>query len=58
MAAAIFRFIGGVGRNMIVAMVFASFMLLVVLVFGGFVLARGKNSSFSSVVISFLLLLH
>ena len=47
MAAAIFRFIGGVARNMIVANVFASFMLLVVMVLGGFILVRGKNSYFS-----------
>jgi len=43
MAAAIFRFIGGVARNMIVANVFASFMLLVVMVLGGFILVREKN---------------
>ena len=47
MAAALFRFIGGVARNMIVANVFASFMLLVVMVLGGFILVRGKNSYFS-----------
>ncbi|KAG2598998.1 ABC transporter G family member 36 [Panicum virgatum] len=42
MAAALFRFIGGVARNMIVANVFASFMLLVVMVLGGFILVREK----------------
>ena len=51
MAAALFRFIGGVARNMIVANVFASFMLLVVMVLGGFILVRGKNSYFSPFVI-------
>lgn len=45
MAASLFRFIGGAARNMIVANVFASFMLLVVMVLGGFILVRGKNSS-------------
>ncbi|CAD6230889.1 unnamed protein product [Miscanthus lutarioriparius] len=42
MAAALFRFIGGASRNMIVANVFASFMLLVVMVLGGFILVRDK----------------
>ncbi|KXG32868.1 ABC transporter G family member 36 [Sorghum bicolor] len=42
MAAALFRFIGGASRNMIVANVFASFMLLVVMVMGGFILVRDK----------------
>ncbi|CAL5003529.1 unnamed protein product [Urochloa decumbens] len=42
MAAALFRFIGGAARNMIVANVFASFMLLVVMVLGGFILVREK----------------
>ncbi|ONM41191.1 ABC transporter G family member 40 [Zea mays] len=42
MAASLFRFIGGVSRNMIVANVFASFMLLVVMVLGGFILVRDK----------------
>jgi len=47
MAAALFRFIGGAARSMVVANVFASFMLLVVMVLGGFILVRGKNSYFS-----------
>ncbi|CAO2175421.1 unnamed protein product [Urochloa humidicola] len=42
MAASLFRFIGGAARNMIVANVFASFMLLVVMVLGGFILVREK----------------
>ncbi|XP_062195514.1 ABC transporter G family member 36-like isoform X2 [Phragmites australis] len=42
MSAALFRFIGGAARNMIVANVFASFMLLVVMVLGGFILVRDK----------------
>ncbi|CAD6237901.1 unnamed protein product [Miscanthus lutarioriparius] len=40
MAAALFRFVSGVSRNMIVANVFASFMLLVVMVLGGFILIK------------------
>jgi ABC-type multidrug transport system permease subunit len=47
MAASLFRFIGGAARNMIVANVFASFMLLVVMVLGGFILVRGRNSHLS-----------
>ncbi|KAL6842534.1 hypothetical protein ACP4OV_027378 [Aristida adscensionis] len=42
MAASLFRFIGGAARNMTVANVFASFMLLVVMVLGGFILVRDK----------------
>jgi ABC-type multidrug transport system permease subunit len=41
MAAGLFRFLGGASRNMIVANVFSSFMLLVVMVLGGFILVRG-----------------
>ena len=41
MAAALFRFISGASRNMIVANVSASFMLLVVMVLGGFILQKG-----------------
>lgn len=42
MAASLFRFIGGAARSMIVANVFASFMLLIFMVLGGFILVRGK----------------
>ncbi|WVZ73261.1 hypothetical protein U9M48_021589 [Paspalum notatum var. saurae] len=42
MAAAVFRFIAGASRNMVVANVFASFMLLAFMVLGGFVLVRDK----------------
>ncbi|XP_022148619.1 pleiotropic drug resistance protein 1-like [Momordica charantia] len=41
MASALFRLIGALGRNIIVANTFGSFALLTVLVLGGFVLARG-----------------
>jgi ABC-type multidrug transport system permease subunit len=47
MAATFFQFISGAVRNMIVANVFASLMLLVVMVLGGFILVRGKCSYFS-----------
>ncbi|XP_076892789.1 pleiotropic drug resistance protein 1-like [Bidens hawaiensis] len=40
MASALFRFIGALGRNMIVANTFGSFALLLVFVMGGFVLVR------------------
>ncbi|KAL0536436.1 hypothetical protein IC582_025385 [Cucumis melo] len=40
MASALFRLIGALGRNIIVANTFGSFALLTVLVLGGFVLAR------------------
>ena len=46
MSSAIFRFIGGIARNMIVCNVIASFMLLVFMVLGGFILVRGKSSYF------------
>ncbi|XP_058208545.1 pleiotropic drug resistance protein 1-like isoform X2 [Rhododendron vialii] len=40
MSSALFRFMGGIGRNIIVANTFGSFALLAVLVLGGFVLSR------------------
>ena len=42
MASGMFRLIGALGLNMIVA--FGSFTLLGVLVLGGFILSRGKES--------------
>jgi hypothetical protein len=42
MASALFRFIGAVGRNVIVANTFGSFALIVILVLGGFILSRGE----------------
>jgi hypothetical protein len=42
MASALFRFIGAVGRNVIVANTVGSFALLAVLVMGGFILSRGE----------------
>lgn len=46
MAASLFRFVGGAARNMIVANVFGSFMLLIFMVLGGFILVRGTPSPF------------
>jgi len=46
MAASLFRFVGGAARNMIVANVFGSFMLLIFMVLGGFILVRGTASPF------------
>ena len=43
MATALFRFIGAAGRNMIVAMSFGSFALLMLFALGGFVLSRGTE---------------
>lgn len=40
MASGLFRFIGGLGRDMIVANTFGSFALLILVALGGFVLAR------------------
>ncbi|XP_006652070.1 ABC transporter G family member 34-like [Oryza brachyantha] len=42
MAASLFRFVGGAARNLILANVFGSFMLLIFMVLGGFILARDK----------------
>lgn len=43
MSSALFRFIGAIGRNMIVASTFGAFALLICFVLGGFVLSRGAN---------------
>lgn len=45
MASGLFRFMGALGRNIIVANTFGSFALLAVLVMGGFVLSRGESAS-------------
>lgn len=42
MASGLFRFIGALGRNVIVANTFGSCALLTVIVMGGFILSRGK----------------
>lgn len=42
MSSALFRFMGALGRNIIVANTFGSFGLLTIFVLGGFILARGK----------------
>jgi hypothetical protein len=46
MAAALFRFIGGAARDMTVANVFGSFVLLIFMVLCGFILDRGTPSPF------------
>ena len=43
MASALFRAIGAMGRNMIVANTFGSFALLLLFALGGFILAKGNN---------------
>ncbi|XLS69359.1 hypothetical protein HN51_020382 [Arachis hypogaea] len=40
MAAALFRFMGAVGRNLVVANAFGTFALIAIMVMGGFVLSR------------------
>ncbi|KAF3334920.1 pleiotropic drug resistance protein 3-like isoform X2 [Carex littledalei] len=40
MSGGLFRFMGGLARNMVIANTFGSFALLIVLVLGGFILAR------------------
>jgi hypothetical protein len=47
MAASLFRFIGGVARNLIVANVLSMFMFLIILALGGFLLSRGMYSVFN-----------
>jgi 4-hydroxybenzoate polyprenyltransferase len=41
MAGGLFRLMGGLGRNMVVANTFGSFSLLLLMVLGGFILTRG-----------------
>lgn len=43
MASSLFRAIGALGRNMIVANTFGAFALLTLFAFGGFVLARSTT---------------
>lgn len=43
MATGLFRLIGALGRNMIVANTFGSVALLVLFVLGGFILSRGES---------------
>ncbi|KAL6591845.1 hypothetical protein ACP70R_049708 [Stipagrostis hirtigluma subsp. patula] len=47
MVASLFRFLGGAARNMIVANFFASFILLVAIVFSGFVIVRDNMNKWS-----------
>jgi hypothetical protein len=41
MAGGLFRLMGGLARNMVVANTFGSFSLLLMMVLGGFILTRG-----------------
>ena len=43
MASALFRLIGALGRNIVVASALSAFTFLAILVLGGFVLSRGKK---------------
>lgn len=42
MSLGLFRVIGSLGRNMIVANTFGSFAMLVVMALGGFIISRGN----------------
>lgn len=46
MSIALFRVIGSLGRNMIVANTFGSFAMLVVMALGGYIISRGKSHVF------------
>lgn len=47
MSIGLFRVIGSLGRNMIVANTFGSFAMLVVMALGGFIISRGKTCHFA-----------
>lgn len=55
MASALFRLIGALGRNMIVANTFGSFALLTLFALGGVVLSRGNGKLLVSPKKNFLL---
>ena len=42
MAMALFRFLGAILKTMVVANTFGMFVLLIIFIFGGFVIRRGK----------------
>jgi hypothetical protein len=42
-AGALFRFMGGLARNMVIANTFGSFALLIFMVLGGFIITRGTD---------------
>jgi hypothetical protein len=46
MSSGLFRSIGGLARNMIVANTFGSFALLIIMVLGGFIISRGTATPF------------
>lgn len=43
MSIGLFRLMGSLGRNMIVANTFGSFAMLVVMALGGYIISRGKE---------------
>jgi ABC-type multidrug transport system permease subunit len=45
MAMALFRFLGAVLKTMVVANTFGMFVLLIIFIFGGFVIRRSKYNS-------------
>jgi ABC-type multidrug transport system permease subunit len=47
MAMALFRFLGAVLKTMVVANTFGMFVLLIIFIFGGFVIRRSKYAQFS-----------
>jgi ABC-type multidrug transport system permease subunit len=44
MAMALFRFLGAVLKSMVVANTFGLFVILIIFIFGGFLIPRGKHS--------------
>jgi len=53
MSIALFRVIGSLGRNMIVANTFGSFAMLVVMALGGYIISRG-NQCFAGFMVIFI----
>lgn len=45
MSLALFRLMGALGRNMIVANTFGSFAMLIVMALGGYIISRGETKS-------------
>lgn len=57
MSISLFRLMGALGRNMIVANTFGSFAMLIVMALGGYVISRGKAVQYTR-VFSFHLILE
>lgn len=58
MSLALFRVIGSLGRNMIVANTFGSFAMLVVMLLGGFIISKGLTLILSPDQHTFLIIYH